>query len=83
MVSPRKGKEVQLEYVRRVGGINGMYVCTVMAELILSPRLTEAPCAKCGVTTSMEKEKRFSEAPSVLRVVGGRDASEVCVRVCV
>ncbi|XP_045132508.1 serine protease 42-like [Portunus trituberculatus] len=69
----RKGKEVEVEYVRKIGGINGIFVCTVTAEMTLPSRLTEDPC---GVTSSMEEGVRAGAPPPVLRVVGGEDASQ-------
>lgn len=60
-----------------MGGITGGFVCTVVAELTLPPRLKEDPaCASCGVTASMDQE-RDGGARSVLRVVGGQDATQV------
>ncbi|XP_050721592.1 proclotting enzyme-like [Eriocheir sinensis] len=72
----RKGEEIEVHYERRMGGITGGFVCTVAAELTLPPRLKEDPaCTSCGVTESMDKG-RDGGARSVLRVVGGQDATQ-------
>lgn len=73
----RRGAEVTVQYERGIGGIHGGYVCIVAAELTLPPRLSEDPaCASCGVTATMDQAE--DGARSVLRVVGGQDATEVC-----